>query len=275
MYLLEMNDIAIDNWISLFPEKTTFLLTHVHTDHAHIPKHFQYSVYTSTVSARLYEHKALVPILEPYTWYTTNGRGLPFQVFNTNHSVESIGFYFPTLDLMYIGDGIDHIAPLYAPMFIIYDNVYEHIDKETMTKTQTCALLHHILTRICHIVTVVHHGILSYLSHCTTLKFRIHASVTDTVRRAAEYLGMIDDTSMFTMVGRSYDESMRIVPSSLWFMIRDDRLCTTVYTDNNKIRIFCPLHALKCDIQKLINKYPYAYMEPMLTDVKKIVYTHV
>jgi hypothetical protein len=266
MEILERHFIAIDTWAPLFPEDTTFLLSHVHTDHANIPKMFKPVVYASIATKTLIRHTSVWSVLLPGQWYRTQQTHIPFQVVDTMHTIDSIGFYFPSLAVLYLGDGIEPVIPCNRSLTVIYDALYEHIDHDTPTVAQTCTLIQETLANRCRVLQVVHHGILSFIARCNPTTFRIHSSVPPLVQNTARYLGMVDDDSPYLLVGRAYTETQRIVPSSYWF-VRDPSVDTySVHDDGNKLRIFCSLHALGRDVKDWYTKYPFVHFEALETN---------
>jgi hypothetical protein len=266
MEILERHSVAIDTWSPLFPEDTTFLLSHVHTDHANIPKTFKQIIYASIATKTLFSHPAVESILLPGQWYQTRVTHLSFQVVDTLHTIDSIGFYFPSLGVLYLGDGIEPKIPCGRPLTVIYDALYEHIDCDAPSMVQTCALIQETLVNRCHVLQMVHHGILSFIVRCSPMVFRIHPSVPLLIQNTAKYLGMIDPDSPYLLVGRPYTDTQHIVPSSYWFM-RDpsvDMHC--VHEDGNKLRVFCSLHALRRDIENWQTRYPFVHFEALDTN---------
>lgn len=266
MEILEQHYISIDNWAVLFPAQTTFLLSHLHTDHANIPKTFAYPVYASDITGELVKHPMIHPILKPTQWYRTHQYHIPFQVCKTMHTAESIGFYFPTLSVLYMGDATESVIPqIPRPLSVIYDGLYEHIQTPVPTTVQSCTLIQKTLKEECPVLQLVHHGILSFIAvSCRTL-FRLHPSTPVLIQRAARYLQLVDDTSPYLLVGRSYTGGQRIVPSSYWFM-RDASIDNSlVHRDGEKLRVFCTLHALSSDIARWKMDNPYAHFEPLET----------
>lgn len=267
MDILEKHYIAIDAWSVLYPEKTTFLLSHLHTDHADIPKTFGFPVYASEATAVFNVHKRIRPVLRVDAWYRTHKYHIPFRVLKTMHTVESIGFYFPSLAVLYMGDSIDSIIPMIPrPLTIIYDGLYEETTRMLPAVSQTCAMIRRALDSTCPVVQIVHHGILSFIAESCQISFRLHPSVPDLVRTAATHLQLVDDASPYLMVGRSYKDDHHIVPSSYWFM-RDPRLDPfSVHADGNKFRVFCTLHASAADIATWKDRHPYAQFEALQTN---------
>ena len=270
MEILERNYIAIDCWSVLYPENTTFLLSHLHTDHADIPKAFQFPVYTSEVAGILLcdssNSTAVVrAILKHGCWYRTHKYHIPFKVCDTMHTVESVGFYFPTLNVIYMGDSTESIIPLvHRPLSVIYDGLYESIKHDVPTAAQACVRIRQTLEE-CPVLQVVHHGILSFIASSCRTTFRLHSSAPLLVRKTAVFLGIVDDMSPFLIVGRTYTESPRIVPSSYWFM-RDPLLDPfVVHVDGEKFRVFCTLHATSHEITRWKQASPYAHFEVLST----------
>jgi hypothetical protein len=268
METLERHSIAIDNWSVLFPENTTFLLSHLHTDHATIPKAFQFPVYASEATGVLMDnpHRAIRPVLEPNGWYRTHHYLIPFKVYKTMHTVESIGFYFPSLSVLYMGDCVESIIPsIPRPLTIIYDGLYEHVTRTIPSTTQSCALIHQTLKE-CPVLQLVHHGILSFIAASCHTRFRLHPSAPQVVSNAARYLNLVNDTSPYMLVGRSYKDGPRIVPSSYWFMRKTSLDPFEMHTDGDKLRIFCTLHARADDILTWKDTNPYAHFEVLATN---------
>jgi hypothetical protein len=267
MNILDRSYISIDAWNPLFPDQTTFLLTHLHTDHFSIPKKFKYPVYASTPTKYLTEDDPrLQCILEPNKWYRTPVHQVPFQVIKTNHTVESIGFFFPTLAVLYLGDGIDGIIPPFTPLTIVYDGLYEDVILDSPSPVQSCALITDLLqTTECNVLQLVHHGILSFLVHCGT-RFRLHSSTPLLVRRAAKFMNMVDANSPYMIVGRTY-EGECILHSSNWFMRDTSRNAFQSHRVGNKVRVFCSLHAMSKDVIRWKTRYPFMNFETLLTTV--------
>lgn len=271
METLEKHFIAIDTWSVLFPSETTFLLSHMHTDHASIPRRFQSPVYASVrtgVLLRSHErHDMIRTVLEPGHWYRTNHHHIPFRVCSTVHTFESIGFYFPTLSVLYMGDCTHSIIPDdIQSLSIIYDGLYETVEYPLPTIEHACATIKETLSTRCPVLQLVHHGILSFLSTHCHMTFRLHASAPLLVQRAAQHLGIIDPRSPYLLVGRTYDTGDRIVPSSFWFMRKGTPVNPFVaHVDGPKIRVFCTLHATAADIAGWRAAHPHAHFEPLVT----------
>ena len=273
METLERHCIAIDTWSVLVPSETTFLLSHLHTDHASMPKRFRYPVYASVVTGALLlgadRHAMLQPVLEPGRWYRTHHHHIPFRVCSTLHTLESIGFYFPTLCVLYMGDCTRSIIPaVERPLSIIYDGLYEQVAYPLPTIEHACTTIKKTLSTRCPVLQLVHHGILSFISTHCHMRFRLHASVSRLVERAATHLDIIDPSSPYLLVGRTYEEDAgdRIVPSSFWFMRKGTPVDPFVpHVDGPKIRVFCTLHATATDIAGWRTTNPHAHFEPLVT----------
>jgi hypothetical protein len=276
MEILERHSIAIDCWSVLFPSSTTFLLSHLHTDHADIPKSFKYPVYASEVTGILCDSSnsndknttsnAIRAILKPGCWYRTHQYHIPFKVYDTMHTVESIGFYFPSLSVLYMGDSVESIIPVvHRPLSVIYDGLYEGMHQNIPTPAQACTCIRQTLEVHCPVLQLVHHGILSFISSSCHTLFRLHSSAPLLVRKTALFLGIVDDTSPYMIVGRDYTDGPRIVPSSYWFM-RDPSIDPFVtHVDGDKFRVFCSLHAHSHDIAHWKRTSPYAHFEALAT----------
>ena len=267
MNILETNFISIDSWSPLVPEKTTFLLTHVHTDHADIPKTFAFPVYSSVTSGHLMEHRMLDPCLVPGRWYQTHLYHIPFRVVDTVHCVDSIGFLFPTLSIMFIGDGTVPTFPLHTPLTVIYDDLYEHIDRDVPSQRDSCTLIRRTLESTCPVLQVVHHGILSFFVQSCGMKFRLHSSLPVLVQKTALFMELEDTESPYLLVGRTYTDTQRIVPSSQWFMYQSSEkvLYHDVIPDGDKLRVFCNMHALGVQVRQWRHTYPYIHFVPMIS----------
>jgi hypothetical protein len=267
MDVLESHYISIDSWSVLFPEETTFLLSHLHTDHANIPKSFTFPVYASEVTGHLISTHSIRPVLVPNEWYRTHIHHIPFQVHKTMHTVESIGFYFPSLSVLYMGDATQSIIEsIPRPLTVIYDGLYEHLRQAVPTIAQSCTHIQKTLKDRCPVLQIVHHGILSFIAVSCHTMFRLHGSLPILVQKAARFLNLVDDKSPYLLVGKSYVDGPRIVPSSYWFMRTPSISMFSVHQDGDKLRIFCNLHASSQDIRKWKAMHTYAYFETLVTN---------
>jgi hypothetical protein len=266
MDILERHFIAIDTWSVLFPDQTTFLLSHLHTDHADIPKSFKFPVYAFDAMDELLILPMVRAVLRPNSWYRTHKHHIPFKVCKTMHTADSIGFYFPSLSVLFMGDGVQSIIPpIQRPLTIVYDGLYENIQRPVPTTLQACAHIQKLLTSQCTVLQLVHHGILSFIASSCHTMFCLHPSTPVLVQNTARYLKIVDDSSPFMLVGRSYHDGPCIVPSSYWFM-RDPLIdLFSMYREGDKLRVFCTLHALPEEIKSWKSLYPYAHFEPLST----------
>lgn len=269
METLERHYIAIDSWDALFPARTTFLLSHLHTDHANMPQSFLFPVYGSEATRMLLAGTTLGPrvhsSLRPDCWYQTHHEQIPFKVYKTMHTAESIGFFFPSLSVLYMGDCVQSIIPtIDRPLTVIYDGLYEHVTRALPTPLQSCALIQQTLDQECPVLQLVHHGILSFIAASCHTMFRLHSSTPTLVQNAARYLQLVDDNSPYLLVGRSYT-GPRIVPSSIWFMHQTTREPHRLHIDGEKLRVFCTLHARAADISTWKAMHPYTYFEVLAT----------
>lgn len=267
MEVLERNHVAIDTWHVLEPDKTTFFLTHLHGDHAHFPRDFTHRVYASHVVAHLADHVCLRPTLVPGCWYEADVTHIAFQVLPVQHAPESIGLYFPSLQVVYMGDGIASSLPPERPLTVVYDDTLVRYRRTAPTPRESCALIRATLQR-CPTLQVVHHAILYALFQCShdaakPLRFRIDPGLPALVQRTARYLRMEDERSEFLLVGRKSAVAPRIVPSLAWFALDEARDPFVVHADGDRLRIFCCLHALPRDLRRLEQTYNWAYFEPL------------
>jgi hypothetical protein len=275
MDILERNYISIDRWNPMFPEQTTFLLTHLHTDHLSIPRTFQYHIYTSTIVTTIWDAKPLcvMAVLEPGQWYYTCTTNIPFQIVPVDHTLESIGFFFPSLSVVYMGDGLDPIVLAshpHRPLSFVYDGLYEHITLRVPPPEEACRTIKHLLeTSSCQTLRIVHHGILSFLRTCGTT-FRLDTDSLSTIaQKVAINLDMQNEDSPYTLVGRSYPaDQPSIIPTSNWFFTTYHNNSTSIPTyvyDGIRIRVFCTLHVMGERVRTWRDMYPMVHFEPMVS----------
>lgn len=262
MDVLERNNIAIDMFHPLFPSKCLFLLTHVHLDHLTVSKRFPYEVYASSMVDGLVDLSCVRAILTPGEWYTLNN--VDFLVIKTRHTYESIGFYFPLLRVFYIGDGMVDIVPdnirQDAPLCVVYDGMFSHYDREM---GDVCRYVNELLTSGRYsTVCIKHHGFLSFLLDDCGMKFKLGHDLSPLSMIVANKLDMVDETSKFTLVGVPTMGSS-IILSSLWFYQLENGCKDHCQIDGPNIRIFCSMHALKSDIDRLRNRLPFAILEKL------------
>ena len=250
-------------YIDRFPlsKQGTFLLTHLHSDHVRIPKRFQYPIATTSPSilVSLFPHVTTTP-LDLDTWYTTLS-GVSYFVLRTEHAPFSCGFYFPSLGILYLGDGkmtstlLDHVPRHLDRLLIVYDALFEDIPLGTDTQCETlCYAMYRYKTLYCR-----HYGILYYVSKCMSrIRFRLHSTVPQRVRLFAQLLDLVDDTSGYTLVGPGYT-GVQVVPSTLWF--RDKVLVdsTRVYQDGLFYRVFVNCHSSQSEIRYWKHQLPQHY----------------
>jgi hypothetical protein len=184
------------------------------------------------------------------------------------HTIESIGFYFPTLEVVYIGDSVSPVIPvIHKPLTVIYDGLYEHIDCDAPTPKESCSIIQSaMIAYSCPVLQLVHHGILSFLHSCRT-RFRLDPSVPPLLQKTAIYLGLVDEKSPYLLVGRLYTDTARVIPSSYWFMRQLPHIdLFEPHLDGNNIRVFCTLHALARDTKRWKESNPYVHFELLSTN---------
>lgn len=276
--------IFIEEWTSPKPSESTFLLSHLHSDHLNVKKGFKYRIHTSKLAQGFipdkYKHQ-VIPDLVPGTFYLSEKYKVPIYVFSTYHAPESIGFLFPTLGVFYVGDApmgkdtldMDFLLSHYKnclnlPLQIIYDNVYE---KETRfpifpTRESSCAQIRKLLD-FCPKVHFVHHGLLNFISLSCPVKFAVHESMgSELMKNAINVLDLLDNNSKYTLVGKSY-QGDHIVVSSMWFIHRKQNP-KLIYRDGHRWRIFCSMHASPDEVVQIKNEYPLLEFHPV---TKKLV----
>jgi hypothetical protein len=263
MDLLTEHYISIDKWNPLFPDKTTFLLTHLHSDHVNIPTQFEFVIYTSQVVEAIWEEKppCVHASLIPGRWYKTFTSQIPFRVLQLNHTVESIGFLFPTLSILYLGDSLDMPPDIdhRQSLHVIYDGIFEHIRMRTPTPDQSCQLIHTILGTYCQKLKLVHHGILSFLQTCGA-QFSLHDTISPMIKEIVILLNMYRASSPFMLVGSAYKGEC-IVPSSNWFFTKGKHVADIedVASDGLYHRVFCTLHATGEHVQEWRTRFTHCF----------------
>lgn len=272
---LRQFDIYIDEWNTSVPNvctHRTYLLTHVHTDHSQIPQRFACTVWTTDpLLLPTWQKKRQINI---GTWQQTCN-GIDFYSFPTHHTFHSVGFWFPSVRVLYIGDSrlttvlLDQVKSwtmlIDTNPIIVYDALMEK--KRPYVFPDTCSLLFDVLQHECHTLQCVHYGILFYLRHCLSVKWCIDESIPDDMRYWIRKYDMESKSSRYRLVGPKYldNTSRRIVPSLLWFVIHDDVDPNLVQYDGNRIRIFCGLHASHDEIMTWKTSINECTFEPMVS----------
>jgi hypothetical protein len=277
--------IFIDEWHSEYPKKSTFLLSHFHTDHLILPKRFKCPVLASI------HGKFLVPknhwsqvrtTLVPGTTFQSKSN-VPIFIFQTDHAPESIGFLFPTLGVIYVGDapmGPDNLdlnkllrrfdqCPV-RPLQIVYDNLYEQETRwpKFPPRDESCRQIRKLL-RVYPNIHFAHHGLLAFVTQNCPLKLKLDVSVkSEVTRNAMEALDLEDDTSSYRLVGRNFSEDYILV-SSLWFMHTGNNPAI-LYRDSERkcLRVFCSMHASRQEILDVKRQFSHLEFHPV---TKKLV----
>lgn len=249
----------------------TFLLTHLHTDHAQIPARFRCKVWTTTPNLLEKLHPNVrVRTMKYDEWYRSSS-GVPFRVIPTTHAPWSCGFYFPTLHLLHLGDGTLNTLPMIpestVPLHIVYDGLLEayHLPSRNIA----CDALYDAI-RSYPTIKCVHYGIVSILRHCVPLlKFRLDPSLDQISALVAQEMDIVDVTSPYLLVGSSHTTATILVPSMMWFYrcARDglDIDPDHVYEDGRYRRVFVNTHATKYQIERLKNQFATYTFSPVRT----------
>ena len=256
---LEERGVYIDSFRTTRDHKTaTYLLSHYHTDHHRVPKQF---------SSAIHCHYALAPLLAtttrsyvflvPGDTYRTVDGSTHYIPIAVEHSFESLGFWFPEWNVLFIGDGFlgpsvlgDAAAWNRLPLTVLYDDLMEPIQNCPM-KTQCQRLVRTFEIHGTRALATAHHGILYYVSLCRPdIRWQLHGTVDERTRRWVEILGLEDPYSTYLLVGRACTDRVCIYPSSGWFIRNPEHDKRTPHVDGNKIRIFCSLHATGDDIRQ-------------------------
>ena len=249
--------------IDLFPkndhrsEDTTYLLTHIHKDHIQIPKTFCGTIVTTSptelVNLFLPNVCCTIQMISIGGTYSTLTH-LRYTVFSTEHAPYSCGFFFPTLQLLYLGDGrvstitLMNIREL-KPRHIMYDGLFENVDlcgrEDTTILKDT---LHTVKAIYC-----VHYGILWYIKKFVpNILFRCDEnSLNPLLLRTLKLLNLYDSTSKYILLGPTCNLHIpHILPSALWFIVNKKNIQKT-YTFGFVTRVFASCHSTPSHINKL------------------------
>ena len=274
MDILQHYDIYIDK----FPAKDhlsstcTFFLTHLHTDHFAIPLSFCGDIYTtsplSVVTDFLPNTCCSVCVLAYDTTYTTHHHNIEYRAFHTYHTPSSCGFLFPTLDLIYLGDGRMTRALMQnvpkSICTILYDGLFEN---SIVRGKEDYTLLRSVLETLPYrAIRCVHYGILSYIKACiNTITFRIdEGTVPLLIQRFIHYIGLYDENSEFIIIGPGSTYKTYILPSAMWFVTHQKDI-STYHLDGDIVRIFASCHATPTQIQTWKSTFSEHHFIPITT----------
>lgn len=276
---LELAGVAIDTCHALYPTETTFLLTHLHSDHIHIPKQFAHTILASTYVQQIlptnHAYANIIhPCLLPWQTYWTK-RKHRYIVVPVEHSPESIGFLFPELRVLYIGDGslsdvtCDQLASKYAPwpLYIFHDMLlYNESNSQLPNRVVSETLLRSAVQLYCGAVRLVHHGMLSLFNgqRSPPLRFRIHGSLSTLCRNTARWMGLEDPDSPLLLVGENYDKP-HITLSVLWFVYHHRDGYMVQSDGNGHWRVCYNHHATRDDIARILVRWPGSMLVPIET----------
>jgi hypothetical protein len=269
MDILQTKQIYIDQFLPSdhTESDSTFLLTHLHTDHFYIPDSFCGDIYTtsplSIVTSFLPNTCCFVIVLVYGQIYKTKKYNIPYFAFPTSHTPFSCGFIFPSLNIIYFGDGrmstsLLKYVPTYKPsQTIIYDGLFEN---KKVHGTEDHTLLQSILTTLQYrAVRCVHYGILSYIKRYTkNIRFRIdYTTVPLLIQKFIHYIGLYNAESEYIIIGHNSTEYTEyILPSAMWFVVNEKDISKYHYTNKrNILRVFVSCHSIPKEIKNWKTKF--------------------
>jgi hypothetical protein len=208
--------------------------------------------------------------------YSTYNK-IPIYVFQTDHAPESIGFVFPTLGVIYVGDApmathnidmtylLSHFTscPTLHPLHMIYDNLYEQERRfpNFPTRDNSCTLIRKLLN-VCPNIHFVHHGLMAFVTSSCPITFVVDASLTSEVTlKTVAALNLTCSDSKYRLVGRDFQED-HIVVSSMWF-IHKQQDPRKIYRDGHRWRVFCSMHASREEVQEIKKLHPHLRYFPV------------
>ena len=250
----------------------TFVLTHMHSDHMNIPQKFPHPIYTLIprhIIGPLYTNVHFIECTEHHVY---QGATTSFQLFRTQHTAHSCGIFFPEEHVLYIGDGkmcdaflgqterMFRAYPPAIPWTIVYDPIFE--DFPFLSTVSPCSLLTHALTTLHPVLKCVHHGILFFISQCSSLKFRADSTLSALTTTILASLGLLDANSAFLLVGRKY-KGEHVVASAMWHVIYEmDPRC--IYQTGECYHVFLSCHAIPSEINKWKERFRTCTFERLL-----------
>lgn len=253
-------------------EEPTFLLTHMHSDHMNIPQHFPHVIHTLIplgMIVPLFKNVRFIQCTEHQLYKSAT---TTFQLFRTHHTAYSCGILFPGERVLYIGDGrmcdvflgqterLFRTYPSVTAWTIVYDPIFE--DFPFLQTVSPCALLTHVLTTRLPVLKCVHHGILFFLSQCSSLTFRPDRTLPALTKTILASLDLLDENSTLLLVGRNYT-GKHVVASAMWHVIyRMDPRC--IYQAGGCYRVFLSCHALPYEIRKWKERFRACTFERLL-----------
>jgi hypothetical protein len=263
--LREEHGVVIDLFTKQGRSAVTFILTHMHSDHMSLSQSFSYPIYT-LIPLRIiqpqYPSIKFIVCVE-HEQYETQDGSTRFSLFRTQHTPYSCGLLFPRQQILYLGDGqMDRMLLQEVRTYpgrswtIVYDPIFE--DYPYLETVSPCRLLFTALEQV-PVLKCVHHGILHFLSLCSSLTFRADASLPKLTRLVLEDLGLLNENSPYTLVGRSYSDE-HVVASALWHVIyKLDPRC--IYLSRGAYRVFLSCHAGPAEIKEWKTQLPHVSFE--------------
>ena len=257
-------------------ECPTFILTHMHSDHMTVSQSFSEPIYTLVplaILGPLYPTVQFVHCVENQTYYTPS---TSFRLFRTHHTAYSCGVLFPEQRVVYLGDSRmcdvllrqteRFIGTSSEHWTIVYDPIFEHFP--FLETTSPCSLLTYALRTYHPVLKCVHHGILFFLSLCSSLKFRADPTLPPVTRTIMEDLGLLDPASTYTLVGRKYSDT-HVVASALWHVIygmNPGCIYETKTGSASCYHVFLSCHAIPAEIRTWRKRFPTYAFEPLVID---------
>lgn len=235
------------------PAKVCFL-THAHSDHidARGGCDFLFPIVCLAWTAQFLKCKAAIRVVpgKRYVWDDWE-----FEVFETHHCPGAMGIYFPTWNIVYVGDARIHSTLL--KRLLHWNCQIALVDGSFASWPGPCPTLHRVRRLFRQYLqqqskssrelkVVVPH--LSSLLLWKGLKCRLDPSLDPGVRRGLMQCGLVDPQSHWIAVGRDYPEP-DFYPSLLWFWLRPQldreklhvdkkgctRVCASFHCDGSEV----------------------------------------
>jgi hypothetical protein len=255
-------------FIDVFQKKSlvedgVYVLTHAHLDHMTIPKSFSKKIYCSPVTHKLLEKLRpgikSEPLLVPNRWCTLENK-IHLFVFDSNHCVGSIGFYYE--GHLYFGNGrptyIQHL--LFQLQDVVADIRFVHFDDfaaskrfwdPPLPKQSTQWIKDFMLQKLDHYdqieISLPHFGALQHLPK--GFHYRLDPSLPLIYSVVAELLAMhLSCESKISVVHKSRTQSNRrffylLVSARWWLHSTQVAAFDPIFVKKNVVRICLCAHA--------------------------------